>query len=62
MLEETRRRAWHELPETLRDQVEERLGGTVTRFAARPGGFSWGVLGVLTVSNSQEGPFLRRLD
>ncbi|MET7465675.1 aminoglycoside phosphotransferase family protein [Nonomuraea sp. NPDC005501] len=42
----TLRRAWEELPAGLRCEVARRLGGEVRAFGDRPGGFSYGVLGV----------------
>ncbi|NUW34798.1 phosphotransferase [Nonomuraea sp. SMC257] len=42
----TTRRSWKELPAGLRREVARRLGGEIRGFGDRPGGFSYGVLGV----------------
>ncbi|MEV0199591.1 phosphotransferase [Nonomuraea sp. NPDC050691] len=47
----TARRRWEELPAGLRREVARRLGGEVRGFGDRPGGFSYGVLGVAEIGD-----------
>ncbi|GAT68875.1 aminoglycoside phosphotransferase [Planomonospora sphaerica] len=50
----TQRRPWIELPDVVRQDVEHRLGAAVQSFEERPGGFSFGVLGVATLSTGEQ--------
>ncbi|MBT2229332.1 phosphotransferase [Nonomuraea sp. NEAU-A123] len=52
-MRESGRRAWHELPGPLAEEVEGRLGSAVRRFEERRGGFSYGVLGVATLDGGE---------